>query len=88
MLIRTTRDDLERHDALRRLLKQQSITLSSIARQAGCTPGFVTLVSQGKRKNSDVAKLLCTPLGVEPRELWPRLYGNQSAEVGDAIPQN
>ena len=86
MLIKTTNDDLERHDALRRLLKQQSITLDSIAKQAGCTAGFVTLVSQGKRKSLDVAKLLCSPLGVEPRELWPRLYGNQNAEIGDAIP--
>lgn len=85
MLIITTLDDLERHDALRRQLKQRSITLSSIAKRAECTPSFVTLVSQGKRKNLAVAMMLCDPLGVEPYELWPRLYNNQNTKRGSRM---
>ena len=63
------------HDALKRRLRAVSVTLSSIAKEAGCSLTYVSMVSQGHRRSRQIAELICNPLGETPEHLWPELYG-------------
>lgn len=62
------------------------MSLRSIAATAQCTPSYVTMVCQGKRRSREVAELLAAPLGETPERLWPELYRTSNANIMEHDP--
>ncbi len=73
--------DIALHDAVLRRLRVQNVTLISIAREAGYSPGFVTMVSQGHRSSRIVEALIASKLDEKPEKIWPSRY--QASQDGE-----
>ena len=74
--------DIELHDAIKRRQKARSITLSSIAADAGYGLSMVTMVSQGHRTNALVEKPIAEKLGEHPDTLWPNRFHEHATVEG------
>ena len=74
--------DLEQHDAIKRRLRQRAITLSDIAKEAGCGLSMVSMVSQGHRSSRTIEALIASKLGEAPETLWPARYQQSERQEG------
>jgi hypothetical protein len=60
-----------RHQLILLSVKGQGKTFAGVARQIGCTPAMVTMVSQGRRKSRRVQKALARVCGRPVADLFP-----------------
>ncbi|WP_404818262.1 helix-turn-helix domain-containing protein [Roseobacter sinensis] len=67
--------DLERHNGIKKRLREVGSSLSQIASELGRTNSTITVVSQGYRRSHSVQAAIAYKLGLTPEELFPERYG-------------
>jgi lambda repressor-like predicted transcriptional regulator len=61
-------------------LKAVGLRQSDLVRRTGKSQPMVSEVVAGRRKSQPIAVEIAAALGLQPHEIWPRLYAPPSAE--------
>lgn len=77
------KSDLERHDWVKRMLRQKQITFQQIADELSVSPSSVTLVSQKRRKSRAISNAIAVKLGMNLSEIWPTPNESEKDDAPD-----
>ncbi|PZX10950.1 Nlp family transcriptional regulator [Palleronia aestuarii] len=69
--------DPQRHETIKRRLKQRGTSLAQVARDLEVLPSTVSIVSQGHRKSDRIQRAIALRLDTTAEALFPEKYSKE-----------